>query len=465
MKITFCGAAQTVTGTQHLIEVNGKRILLDCGLYQGKRAESYRRNRNFAFDPASLSAVVLSHAHIDHSGNLPNLGSRGYDGPIYATPATTDLAQVMLLDSAHIQEADAQFVNKKRARKGEPPVEPLYGTADAEKVIRQFRSIPYNNPFNPLPEVTVTYQDAGHILGSASVTLDITEEDGRQERLWFSGDVGRVDLPLLRDPIPPRNADYLIMESTYGDLEHSTPAEAFEKFRQVVMSAVARKGKIIVPAFAVGRTQELVYMLNQMVARGDIPVIPVFVDSPLAVNTTEVFVKHAYLFDDETRRFVEEHRHPALNFPGLVYTQSVEESKAINSLNGPLVIISASGMAETGRILHHLRNNIEDPNNTILIVSWQAPDTLGRRLADKEAQVRIFGEWFKRRASVSIINGLSAHAGQDGLLRYALTTRDSLKRTFLVHGEPIPANVLRTRFEANGVKSITYPALGDEFTT
>lgn len=463
MRIKFCGADQTVTGSQHLIEANGARLLLDCGLYQGKRAETYRRNQNFPFDPATLNAVVLSHAHIDHSGNLPNLGSRGFDGPIYSTQATADLARVMLLDSAHIQEYDAAYVNKKRARRSEQPIEPLYTSADAEKVNRQFRGIPYNNPFSPAPGITVTFYDGGHILGSAGMRLDI-EEKGNLTRFWYSGDIGRQDLPLLHDPVQPAQIDYLLMEATYGDIRHSTPAEAYAKFREVVIRTVQRRGKIIVPAFAVGRTQELVYMLNQMVANKEIPVIPIFVDSPLAVNATSVFTKHSYLFDDETRRFVEEHRHPALDFPGLVYTQSVDDSKAINNLKGPLVIISASGMAETGRILHHLRNNIEDPNNTIMIVSWQAPDTLGRRLADKESQVKIFGEWFRRRAEVAIVNGLSAHAGQDALIRYGLASRDMLKRLMIVHSEPIPANVFKGELEGNGFKEIIYPAYGDEIT-
>jgi metallo-beta-lactamase family protein len=461
MKIHFHGAAQTVTGSQHLLEINGSRLLLECGMYQGKRAEAFRRNRNFAFDPRKLDAVILSHAHIDHSGNLPNLVRRGFDGPIYATPATGDLADIMVRDSGHIQEADAEFINRKRARRGEPLIEPLYTLKDAERVARQVREIPYLSEFEPVPGVTARFYDAGHILGSAGLALDI-EENGRRLRLWFSGDIGRLKLPLLQDPVLPEAADYLIMESTYGDKLHNDPQQAYTELKQVVGRTVQRGGKVIVPAFSVGRTQELVYWLNEMISDRDLPGLPVFVDSPLAVHASQVFSRHTYLFDEETRQFMREHRHPALNFPGLTYVQSVEESKAINDMRGPLIIISASGMAETGRILHHLRNNIEDPKNTILIVSWQAPDTLGRRLAEREVQVRIFDEWFTRRAEVSTIGGLSAHAGQDMLVRYAAASRASLKKIFLVHGEAGPVKVLREKMNEAGLREVYYPAPGQE---
>lgn len=462
MKIVFHGAAQTVTGSQHLIEINGSRLLLECGMFQGKRDESFRRNRNFAFDPHKLDAVILSHAHIDHSGNLPNLVRRGYDGQIYATPATADLTDIMVRDSAHIQESDVEFVNRKRARRGEPPVEPLYTVRDAERVARLLREIPYLRDFEPLPGVTARFYDAGHILGSAGLALDI-QENGRRIRLWFSGDIGREKLPLLEDPRLPEAAEYLIMESTYGDKPHRDPELAYTELKEVVGRTAQRGGKVIVPAFSVGRTQELVYWLNQMISEGELPGLPVYVDSPLAVNASQVFSRHAYLFDAETRAFVDEHRHPALNFKGLTYVQSVEESKAINERRGPLVIISASGMAETGRILHHLRNNIEDPKNTILIVSWQAPDTLGRRLAEREVQVKIFGEWFTRRAEVSTIGGLSAHAGQDMLVRYAAASKTSLKKVFLVHGEEKAALALKEKLDDAGLREVYYPTPGQEF--
>ena len=456
MKIHFNGAAQTVTGSQHLLEINGHRLLLECGLFQGKRSECYECNQRFFYDPRKVDAVLLSHAHIDHSGNLPNLVKNGFRGPIYATEGTSALADVMLRDSGYIQEADVKFVNKKRRKRGLPPVEPLYTFEDAEEAVQLFHPVDYDQRFEPIPGVTVQFVEAGHILGSAGVVLDI-EENGRKLRLWFSGDIGRKDLPLLRDPVLPEGVDYLIMESTYGDKVHRDPEEAYIEFRDTVKRTVQRSGKIIIPAFAVGRTQELVYDLNRMIAEKEIPRIPVYVDSPLAVNASDVFRKFSKYFDEETREFVNSGNHRALNFEGLTYTRSVEESKALNDRKDPMVIISASGMAETGRILHHLRNNIEEPRNTILIVSWQAPHTLGRRLAEQETQVRIFGEEFKRKAEVVTIGGLSAHAGQDMLLRYAQASQASLKHIFLVHGEERGALPLMEKIRQAGFDSVSFP--------
>lgn len=461
MKIHFNGAAQTVTGTQHLLDINGHRLLLDCGLFQGHRSEFYERNWNFKYDPRSVDAVVLSHAHIDHSGNLPNLVKQGYTGPIYATPATVALADVMLRDSGHIQEADAEYVNKKHRRRGDPPVEPLYTIEDAIIAAEQFKAIEYDHPTQILPGVTLTLVEAGHIMGSAGVVLDITE-NGRKFRLWFSGDIGRPNLPIIKDPVYPRDVDYLIMESTYGDKPHRNPEDAFVEFRDVTRRTLKRGGKIIIPAFAVGRTQELVYDLNRMMSDNEIPPVPVYVDSPLAVETSKVFQKFPQYYDEETRRFIAEERHPALNFRTLRYVQSVDESKSLNDRHEPMIIISASGMAETGRILHHLRNNIENPRNTILIVSWQAPNTLGRRLADRENMVKIFGEWFERRAEVATIGGLSAHAGQDILLDYAEASKATLKQIFLVHGEPDKAQALMDKMAERRIGPVLYPGWGQE---
>jgi metallo-beta-lactamase family protein len=458
MKIRFHGAAQTVTGSQHLLEVNGSRVLLDCGLYQGRRSETYERNRNHPFDPSKLDAVILSHAHIDHSGNLPHLVKHDFNGPIYATKATADLADIMLRDSGHIQESDAMFVNKRRAKHGEPPIEPLYTIRDAEQVASHFRQMDYEQTFEAAPGVTARFVEAGHILGSAAIVLDI-EENGRKLRLWFSGDIGRRKLPLLRDPVLPEGADYMIMESTYGDKPHRDPDAAYAEFREVVTRTIKRDGKIIIPSFAVGRTQELVYFLNEMVNDGSIRRIPVFVDSPLAVNATDIFRKHPECFDKETHEFIRQYRHPALEFKGLTYTRSVEESKALNERKDPMVIISASGMAEAGRILHHLRNNIENPKNTILIVGWQAPYTLGRRLADREKRIKIFGEAFTRRAEVETIGGLSAHAGRDLLSEYALAVKDQVKKIFLVHGEEKSAMALKEKLTEKGLSRVYYPEL------
>lgn len=458
MRVNFHGAAHTVTGSQHLLEINGHRLLLDCGLYQGRREETYSRNLNFAYDPRTVDAVILSHAHIDHAGNLPNLVKNGYEGSIYATRATADLAPIMIADSGRIQESDAEFVNRKREVRGEEPIEPLYTEADAQRASELFRAVDYNQPFEPVPGVVARFIEAGHILGSAAISLEI-EEKGRRIRFWFSGDIGRYDLPLLRDPVLPDAVDYLLMESTYGDKRHNDPSQAFEEFREVVRRTLKRDGKVIIPAFAVGRTQELVYNLNMMMTENDVPRAPVFVDSPLAVNASNVFRKHPECFDAETKQFVEEARHPALDFKMLTYIQSVEESKALNQRKDPMIIISASGMAETGRILHHLRNNIENPKNTVCIVSWQAPYTLGRRLADREKRVKIFGEPFTVRAEVATIGGLSGHAGQDLLVEYATAVKSTVKKVFLVHGEEKSASVLTEKLKEKGIHEVYYPDL------
>ena len=458
MQINFHGAAHTVTGSQHLLEINGHRLLLDCGLYQGRRAESYIRNLNFAYDPRSVDAVILSHAHIDHCGNLPNLVKNGYHGPIYAVPPTVDLATIMMADSGRIQESDAAFVNKKHVARGEERVEPLYTEVDAQHAADLFRGVNYGQAFEPVPGVIARFIEAGHILGSSAISLEI-EEKRRKIRFWFSGDIGRYKLPLLRDPILPNEVDYLLMECTYGDKPHNDPAAAFEEFQEIVSRTIKRGGKVIIPAFAVGRTQELVYHLNIMMFARDVPPVPVFVDSPLAVNASNVFTKHPEVFDDETRWFVQQARHPALDFKMLTYVQSVEESKALNERKDPMIIISASGMAETGRILHHLKNNIENPLNTVCIVSWQAPHTLGRRLADREKQVRIFGEPYTVRAEIATIGGLSGHAGQDLLTKYAVNVRDTVKKVFLVHGEEKPATMLTEKLRVSSLREVYYPEL------
>ena len=459
MKITFHGAARTVTGSQHLLHINGYRLLLECGLYQGRRQESYERNRNFPFDPAKIEAVILSHAHIDHSGNLPHLVKKGYRGPIYTTHATAHLANIMLLDSGHIHESDAEFVNKRRAKRGEPPIEPLYTLEDAGQVAQYFESVEYDQPFEVLPGVVAHLVDAGHILGSAAVVLDI-EKNGRSSRVWFSGDIGRRDLPLIRDPVLPSGADTLIMECTYGDKTHQNPQDSYNELRRVVTKTIARRGKVIIPAFAVGRTQELVYDLHQMIDQGEIPRIPVVVDSPLAVNASDIFRAHPECMDEESLDFLREDVHKSILGYGLVtYTRSVEQSKALNDIEQPMIIISASGMAESGRILHHLRNNIGDARNTVLIVSWQAPYTLGRRLADGETKIKIFGEEFTRRAEVVTIGGFSAHAGQPFLVEYAQAVKEQVKRVFLVHGEAGPAQALTEKLAEAGLSRVYFPEL------
>lgn len=461
MKITFEGAAQTVTGSRHLIEVNGHKILLDCGLFQGKRTENYLKNQNFEFDPKSIDAVILSHAHIDHSGNLPNLVKNGFTGPIYATPPTVTLGDIMLQDAAHIQEQDTLWVNYKRISHGEPPLEPLFTLKDALEAIEHYYPVKYEEAFSPIPGVTVRFFNAGHILGSAAIRLDI-EENGQHKSLWFSGDIGRKDLPLLPEPVFPSDVDYLLMECTYGDENHDSVDFAYEKFKAIVVKTVKRGGKVIIPAFAVGRTQEIVYFLNMMASEKLINSLPIFVDSPLAVAASKIFRGYPEYFDEETNDFIRKEKHPALDFTGLHYVSSVEESKALNEKRGSAVIISASGMAEAGRILHHLKNNIEDKMNTVLIVGWQAPNTLGRRLVDKEHKIKIFGEEYALRAEVVTINGLSAHAGQDYLLQYAAAVKGRIKKIFLVHGEPEAANVFQAKLKEAGIGPVEYPSYQQE---
>jgi metallo-beta-lactamase family protein len=459
MKIHFHGAAQTVTGSQHLLEINGKRILLDCGLYQGARKASYEINKYFEFPPHEVDAVLLSHAHIDHVGNLPNLIKSGYAGPVYATHATAHLADAMMRDSAKIQEQDSGYVNKKRARRGEEPIDPLYTMEDAVDASEHLHGVDYDTYFEPIPGVGVRFVEAGHILGSAAIVLDI-EERGRQFRLWFSGDIGRFNKPLLRDPILPSDTDYLLMECTYGDKPHRDPEQSVDELRAVIKRTVARGGKVIIPAFAVGRTQELVYYLHQMFNAGELPAIPVIVDSPLAVNISDIFRKHTECFDEETWELIEaDKNHSILGFDRLTYIRSVEESKALNDRKDPMIIISASGMAETGRILHHLKNNVENPKNTVLICSWQAPNTLGRRIADREERIKIFGEPYIRRCEVATIGGFSAHAGQHLLRDYALAVKDQVKKVFLVHGEARGAAPLMEILNGHGLDEVHFPKI------
>ncbi|RLC76931.1 MAG: MBL fold metallo-hydrolase [Chloroflexi bacterium] len=463
MEIQFLGAAQTVTGSQHLISVNGSRILLECGLFQGKRRESFERNRNLPFDAASVDTLILSHAHIDHSGNIPNLVRNGFRGDIYCTFATRDLCSAMLRDSAYIQERDAEYANKKRARKGLPPVEPIYTHTDAIASLEHFISVGYDRPALVAPGARCTFLDAGHILGSASILLEI-EEGRRQIRLLFSGDLGRNDRPILRDPTPAPPADALIIESTYGNRSHAPREDAEKKLLDLIGGTCAQGGKVVIPAFSVGRTQEIVYSLRRMARTRELPNVPVFVDSPLAVNATEIFRLHPECYDEELREFVAQNRHPdPFGFDQLRYVRNVEDSKAINDVKGPAIIISASGMCEAGRIQHHLKHNIGDPRNLVLIVSWQAPHTLGRRLVEKQPVVKIFGEKFPLRARVETISGYSAHADREGLLNWAKPTARGLQHTFVVHGDPEPAAALADGLKQLGARGVAVPKQGDAF--
>lgn len=465
MQLRFLGGARTVTGSMHLIEANGRKVLLECGLFQGRRQETRQRNCCFDFDPASLDAVVLSHAHIDHSGNLPNLVRQGFKGPIYATGATVDLCQLMLRDSAYLQEKDAEWVNKKRRSQNQPPIEPLYTLDDAEEAMRAFVGVQYGKAFSVCPGFRAVFSDAGHILGSAGVTLTITEktatEGTQKRRLGFSGDIGRSHVPILRDPEPLRDLDALIMESTYGDRNHSVAADVAEELARAVRRTVEDGGKIIIPAFAVGRTQLLVYEFHKLIEEGRIPAVPVFVDSPLACNATEVFRLHPECFDRETHRdFLRDGVDP-FGFERLGYIRDVEQSKALNALREPHIIISASGMAEAGRVLHHLRNNIGDRRNLVLLVGHAAEHTLARRLRDGHDPVRIFGEEHRVRCRVESMDYFSAHAGRDELLDHLrLCPPERLKRVFLVHGEEGPALSLAAAVKAKGYAGVEVPEPG-----
>ena len=466
MQITFCGAAQEVTGSMHLIEVNDKRILLDTGMFQGHRADTYERNLSFLFDPKTIDALVLSHAHIDHSGNIPNLVKQGYPGNVWCTPATRNLSVYMLMDSGHIQESDTEYLNKRRRKDGLPPVEPLYTRQDAQESLTRFATIGLHRPFQVTDGVQATFYNAGHILGSAWVALDIREfATGKQWRVIFSGDVGRPGMAILNDPELPDAADILILESTYGNRLHPTRGEARQELRDVVRETARKRGKVIIPSFAVGRTQELVYALNQLEADGDIPSLPVFVDSPLAVNATEVFRLHPEEWDEEVAEFLrDENRRNPFDAPHVEYVRDVVRSKRLNYMKESAVIISANGMAENGRILHHLKNNIEEPENTILFVSFQAENTLGRRIASGARRVKILGEEYDVRAKVQSIEGYSAHADQAELLAWARPLdRTRLKNVFIVHGESDAAHTLADKLRAERVSDVTVPTRGQAY--
>lgn len=435
MIVQFLGAARTVTGSMHLLYVNGKHILLDCGLFQGRRAETYERNRVFPFEPSSIDAVVLSHAHIDHAGNLPNLVKHGFSGPIFCTPATADLCRIMLLDSAHIQERDAEFVSKKHAKKKLPPVEPLYAIDDVQPALDLLTEVPYRQSFAVVDGVSAKYFDAGHILGSASIHLTIKETKGREKHFGFTGDVGRPNMPILRDPEFMGNVDALICESTYGGRVHASADEMPNKFLEVIQRTVQRGGKVIVPSFSVGRTQDIVYQMNALKNEGRLPDIPVFVDSPLSTNATEVFRKHTECFDEETLEMMK-HDDDVFGFDRLQYIRDVEESKKLNDRKDPCMIIAASGMCEAGRIVHHLYNNIENPLNTVMIVGYQAEHTLGRRIVERNPEVSIFGEVKKLNCEVAVMNSFSAHADKNELMEYVSHfEKNVLSNIFLVHGD------------------------------
>ncbi len=463
MKIQFIGAAQTVTGSMHLLHVNGKKLLLDCGLYQGKRKEAFEINRNFPFDPSGIDALILSHAHIDHAGNIPNLIKNGFSGNIYTTPATVDLCSIMLKDSAYLQERDVKFVNKKRSKQKKNLFEPLYTIEEAEASMQKFNAIDYDKQFEVVPGVSAVFSDAGHILGSAGVVIEI-RENGKFIRLGFSGDIGRPEMPIIRDPNLLHDLDILIMESTYGNRLHPVSGEVEEEVVKIVNEIIQSGGKIIIPAFAVGRTQLLVYVLHKLFNQNRIPPFPIFVDSPLAVQATEIYRHHPECYDREAERvFIENYQDP-FGFNRLTYITDVEKSKELNDFKNPCIIISASGMAEGGRILHHLANNIENKRNLILFTGYAAQETLARKIMDGAEEVNILGSSYKVKAKIKKIDYFSAHADQKGLLDYLeLSPPPKLKNIFLVHGEEDQALPLREKIIKKGYRSVKFPKKGDVF--
>jgi metallo-beta-lactamase family protein len=481
IRLHFWGAAQTVTGSSHHLECAGRNILLDCGLFQGNRQQAHDINSHLALSGAqlsgqvadALSAVVLSHAHIDHSGNLASLTKQGYRGPIYATPSTIDLCNPMLKDSAHIQEGDADFMNRRRSKRrmigapeGAVPMAPLYTSEDAEQVLRQFQQVKLHEPkllagSSPDGGFGISLTNAGHMLGSTCVLVEATEK-GQKTRLLFSGDVGRKDLPIIQNPDPAPAADYLIMESTYGNRLHQPIGPVKQKLAGLVRRVAARGGHLIVPAFAVERTQQLVMLLHQLVDEKLIPDLPIFVDSPLATNVTEVFRKHTEDWDKEICEFYHRGVDP-FAWERLKYTKTVQESKALNDLRVPYMVMAASGMCEAGRILHHLKNGIEDPRNLVLITGYQAANTLGRKLVERQPEVNIFGEPMRVRAEVDSIGELSGHADQHELLSWMEPAVPTLKKVFLVHGEPLAQQALKEEIEARYKLEVICPKRGDRF--
>lgn len=466
MKIKFCGAAREVTGSAHLITLdNGYKILLDCGLYQGRSAEMRTFNREWLFEPSEIDCLVLSHAHIDHSGRIPKLVKDGFKGCIHSTHATRSLCSIMLLDSAFIQERDAEYFNKRQARKKKKdfvPVEPLYNSENVNEAMQLFVSYGYDRWFSIHKDVDVQFRDAGHILGSASVTLRI-RENGKTIHFGFSGDIGRPNRPILRDPKPMPELDYLICESTYGDRDHLEAPSEMDRFLKIIEeTCVEKKGKLLIPAFSVGRTQEIVYLLDQLETAGQLPRIKVFVDSPLAVNATTIFGAHPECFDNDLHEYMLIDDNP-FGFNALTYVRNVEVSKQLNHINDPCIIISSSGMMNAGRVKHHLFNSIDRSKNTILIVGYCSPETPGGKLREGVESIRLFGQEKIVKAQVEIMDSFSAHADRNEILTFIDNQKSRVKKIFLVHGTIDRQESLKTLMEGNNFRKVLIPELGETF--
>ena len=467
MILQFWGAAQTVTGSMHLVEANGRRLLLDCGMAQGRRQEANRLNSELPFDPEKIDAVVLSHAHLDHSGKLPMLVKNGFSGSIFSTSATRDLCSAMLADSASLQEMDAKYVNRQNEKQGLAFIKPLYTIHDVARTMRLFQTVEFGRTIEILPEIKMTFRNAGHILGSASVALEIAEGSGNKKRstiLAFTGDLGRKGAAVVRDPDVFERADVLITESTYGGRDHGPMNEAQENLARVVKETASAGGLLIIPAFAVGRTQDVVYHLHELMQAKKIPQMPVYVDSPLATNITDIFRAHPECYDEETEQLLmQDGGDDPFGFNMLRYTRSTEESKKLNSIRRPAIIISASGMCEGGRVLHHLRRNIGDPNTTVLFVGFQAENTLGRKLLRGDKTARIYGEEHQVRARMEAIDGYSAHADEGELLEFISAIPGKPEHVFVVHGEPDATAAMAAGLVRMGIENVTIPERGERF--
>lgn len=459
MKIHFLRGVRSVTGTMHIIESEGKKVLLDCGLFEGRRAEANQRNRNLPFDPKSIEAMVLTHAHIDHSGNIPTLCKQGFEGNIYSTFATRDLCSIMLLDSANIQEDDIKYVNKKRNKKGLPLLKPLYTHYQAEESLRQCVAIGYERPFYISKNITGTFYNAGHILGAGIIKLTVKEK-GKTFNIAFTGDLGRPEHTIIKSPVPVTNCDYFIIESTYGNRFHDPYEDIEIKLAKIIKRTLKRNGKIIIPAFSIGRTQDVVFVLHRLIEEKKIPIIPIFIDSPLSVNATEIFRLHPECYNENAYKYILLNKNP-FGFDNIRYIRATSASKELNNYNSPCIIISSSGMCEAGRILHHLKNNIEDSRNTILIVSFNAANTLGRRIVEKNETVQIFGEKYNLKAEVAVMNAFSAHADKNELIDYASKTKSSVKEFFIVHGDENQSLALKKALEGKIKVKASVPYSGD----
>ena len=463
MRITFYGAAQTTTGSMHLVEANGKRILLDCGLYQGHRKEAFEKNRNLPIDPKTIDYVVLSHAHIDHSGNLPQLVRQGFRGRVFSRSSTMDLCDIMLRDSCFLQKRDLEYVNKKRKRDGKKPFEPLYEESDVNALMQLFVPMHMHEPREIAPGVTLEFFNAGHILGSALVQLDVRSDHGHNHRILFSGDLGQPNQPILRHFEYPAGADILLVESTYADRYHPSADDVELRLERYLKYIDRHNSKLVIPAFSVGRTQQIIYYLNKLRERNKIPrEVKVYIDSPLSQKATTIYAKHREVYNDEAKRMIANGQNP-LEFPGMTFVGTPEESMSLNDQPGPMIIIAASGMCEGGRVLHHLRHCIADPDNIILIVGFQAENTLGRRIVERKNPLRIFGEEVELKAQVEVINALSAHADRAGLEEWIREVKDNVRHAFAVHGEPEKVAAMEHLLKDLGIKNAVAPMPGQTY--